>query len=229
MTVAAASGTTALWFVTRATGNTAMVLLTVTVALGVANVRRLHTRRTPRFVVDAVHRNVGLLAVTFLFAHIVTSVVDGYVPIRWIDAVVPFDGSYRPFWLGLGAVALDLLIAVTLTSLVRRRLGHRAWRATHWLAYACWPVALGHGLGIGSDAGTGWMLAVMLACVLVVLAAALTRLVDRRSGSAPGRGGTATGPGRFRPAAPGVRFSASSRAITRAECSSSVSGRAGGR
>ena len=59
-----------------------------------------------------------------------------------LNAVVPFQTDYRPLWLGLGTVASDLLVALALTSLVRRRLGYRAWRGLHWLAYACWPVAL---------------------------------------------------------------------------------------
>ena len=70
---------------------------------------------------------------------------------RLVDVVVPFVGAYRPFWLGLGALALDLLAALIVTSLLRARIGLRAWRAVHWVAYACWPVALVHGLGTGSD------------------------------------------------------------------------------
>lgn len=185
MAVAAAHGTTALWFITRATGITALILLTVTVALGVANVRRLRPGALPRFVLEAVHRNVALLSVTFLVAHIATSVLDGYVPVRWLDAVVPFGSAYRPFWLGLGAIAFDLLIAVTLTSLVRRRLGYRAWRTTHWLAYGSWPIALVHGLGMGSDAGAGWSIVVTLGCVAVVLIAVAVRLAGRHAAPAP--------------------------------------------
>jgi sulfoxide reductase heme-binding subunit YedZ len=170
-----ATVTNPLWFVTRATGVTALILLTVTVVLGVAGVRRLRTRRIPRFVVDAVHRNAALLAVCFLVAHIGTAVLDGFVPIAPLDAVLPFGASYRPFWLGLGAVSVDLLIAVVLTSLLRRRIGYRVWRATHWLAYGSWPVALVHSLGTGSDAGTSWMLAISAICTAAVLAAVLTR------------------------------------------------------
>ncbi len=88
---------------------------------------------------------------------------------------MPFVSSYRPFWLGLGAVAFDLLLAVILTSLLRARVGPRVWRATHWLAYACWPVALLHTLGTGSDVRTTWLLALSVACLAVVLAAVLVR------------------------------------------------------
>ncbi len=169
------SGPTALWYLTRGTGAISLVLLTASVALGVANVRRARTSRVPRFVFEAVHRNVSLLAVTFLFVHIATALLDGFAPIRVVDVIVPFASAYRPLWLGLGAVAFDLLIAVTVTSLLRRRLGYRAWRATHWAAYASWPVALLHGLGTGSDVKTTWMLMLTAACVIVVLVAVLAR------------------------------------------------------
>ena len=168
-------GPSALWYLTRGTGAVALILLTISVALGVANARRVHSERVPRFVVDAVHRSVSLLALAFLAVHVVTSVLDPFAPIRLIDAVVPFVSAYRPVWLGLGAIASDLLIAVALTSVLRRQFRQRAWRATHWLAYACWPVALVHGLGTGSDAKTSWMLALAAGSVLVVLASVWLR------------------------------------------------------
>ena len=169
-------GPSALWYLTRGTGAVTLILLTISVALGVANVRRAHTEHVPRFVVDAVHRSASLLALTFLAVHVLTAVLDPFAPIGLIDAVVPFISSYRPVWLGLGTVAADLLIAVALTSMMRRRIGHRVWRTTHWLAYACWPVALVHGLGTGSDAKTGWMLGLTAASILTVLSAVWIRV-----------------------------------------------------
>jgi Ferric reductase like transmembrane component len=173
--VASGAGPSALWYLTRGTGAVTLVLLTVSVALGVANVRRISVAGAPRFVFDAVHRSVSLLALAFLAVHIVTSVLDPFAAIRPIDAIVPFVSAYRPVWLGLGAVASDLLIAVALTSALRRRFGYRAWRAAHWLAYACWPIALVHGLGTGSDAKTAWLLALTGGCALVVLVAVWVR------------------------------------------------------
>ncbi len=172
---AATAGPSAYWYLTRGTGAVAMLLLTVSVALGVANVRRARTEYVPRFVFDAVHRMVSLVAVAFVFVHVVTSLLDSFAPIRVVDAVVPFVSGYRPLWLGLGAVAFDLLLAVALTSVLRRRFGHRAWRTTHWLAYASWPVALVHGLGTGTDAKTTWMLFLTGACVIVVIVAVVAR------------------------------------------------------
>jgi sulfoxide reductase heme-binding subunit YedZ len=177
MTVLGAVGPSAYWYLTRSTGAVALVLLTLSVALGVVDVGRFSSERWPRFVLGSLHRNVSLLAVAFLLVHILTAVLDSFAPISLIDAIVPFGGSYRPFWLGLGAIAFDLLLAVTLTSMVRRRLGYGAWRATHWLAYACWPIALLHGLGTGSDVKSTWLLALNIICLGVVALAVGVRAI----------------------------------------------------
>ncbi len=172
---ATAVGPSAYWYLTRGTGTVALILLSLSVALGIANSRRLRTERFPRFVVDAVHRTVSLLALAFTAIHVVTSLLDGFAPIRVVDAFVPFVSAYRPLWVGFGAVALDLLLAVVITSLLRRQLGYRAWRVTHWTAYGSWPVAMLHTFGTGSDAKIGWMLAIAAVCVIVVIAAVVVR------------------------------------------------------
>ncbi len=172
----AAAGPSALWYLTRGTGTVSLILLTLSVVLGIAVTRRVQTPRLPRFVIEEIHRNVSLLVVAVLLVHIVTSVLDSFAPIRLIDTVLPFTSAYRPIWLGLGALASDMLIAVAVTSVMRRRLGHPAWRAIHWLAYACWPVAVVHGLGTGSDSRSGWMLALTAACVLFVIVSVWIRL-----------------------------------------------------
>jgi len=168
----------ALWYSSRATGLVSLLLLTGTVVLGQVNTSRLSLPGWPRFVVGAVHRNVSLIAVTFLAVHVTTAVVDPYAGIGWLDAVVPFGSVYRPLWLGLGAVAADLLIAVLVTSLLRERIGVRPWRLVHWASYACWPVAVLHGLGTGTtDRHTSWVIALDVGCVLAVAGAVAWRVV----------------------------------------------------
>ena len=176
--LAAASNPRLEWYLTRSTGTVCLVLLTLSVVLGVLDAERLSSLQIPRFAVDAVHRSVSLLAVVFLVIHIVTSILDSFVSISIVDAFVPFVGSYRPFWLGLGAVASDLMLAVAVTSLARQRIGFRAWRAVHWAAYACWPVALLHTLGTGSDVRFGWMLLISGVCLLAFLAAIAARILS---------------------------------------------------
>jgi predicted ferric reductase len=128
----------------------------------------------------------------FLVIHIASSVLDGFVPIRWLDAVVPFGAAYRPFWLGLGALSLDVFIALAVTSLVRRHVGHRVWRAIHWSAYACWLLAMVHSIGAGSDSGQTWMILIYLGCGAAVACALLFRLVATARG-AVGAGPAAVG------------------------------------
>jgi sulfoxide reductase heme-binding subunit YedZ len=176
--LAATVGPSPYWYLTRASGTVALILLTLSVVLGVLDVEQYSAPRVPRFVVDGVHRTASLLAVVFLIVHILTSALDSFASIPLIDAMVPFAGTYRPFWLGLGAASFDLVVAIVITSLVRRRLGYRAWRFTHWLAYASWPIALLHGLGTGSDVKTTWMLVVSGVCLIAVLIAVWMRVIS---------------------------------------------------
>jgi sulfoxide reductase heme-binding subunit YedZ len=166
-----------LWYVTRATGLVSLVLLTLSVLLGLLVAGRLTSGRWPRFLTQGLHRNLSLLVVAFLALHIGGTVLDSYTSISLVAAFVPFASSYKAAWLSLGAVALDLLIALIVTSMVRGRLGYRAWRRLHWLAYACWPVAVAHGLGIGTDRSVAWVVALTLACVGCVGAAATWRVL----------------------------------------------------
>jgi sulfoxide reductase heme-binding subunit YedZ len=176
MTVLAAGNGHELWYLTRSSGIVALVLLTGTVVLGVMSGESWSARRWPQFVTQGLHRNVSLLAVMFVGVHVFTTVADGYVPITWLNAVVPFTSPYKRFWLGLGAVAFDLVAALVLTSMVRHRLPQRTWRGIHWLAYACWPVALVHGLGTGTDATTTVLRWITVACVFAAATAVVWRL-----------------------------------------------------
>jgi hypothetical protein len=165
-----------MWYLTRGSGAVTLALLTVSMCLGILGTVGWRTARFPRFTVAALHRNLTLLAVVFLAIHVVTTIADSYTPIGWRDAIVPFLSSYRPIWLGLGAIASDLLIALVVTSMLRRRIGFRLWRLSHWLAYACWPVALVHSLGTGSDPRAAWLQVLAGISVAAALAAVVARL-----------------------------------------------------
>lgn len=187
----AVHGPSPLWYATRGAGAMTLVLLTLSVVMGIAEVRRWQPAGAPRFAVAAGHRLVSLLALALLAVHVLTTLLDPFPPIGVLNAAVPFVTSYRPLWLGLGTLASDLLVALVVTSLVRRRLGYRTWRGVHWLAYGCWPVALLHGIGAGSDTRATWMLVLTLACVLAVLAALASRL-NTAGVSLPARNAAAT-------------------------------------
>ena len=166
-----------LWYATRAAGLVSLLLLTASVLLGVLTAGRFSTERWPRFLTAGLHRNLSLLVLVFLALHVSTTVLDSYVSIPVTAAFVPFISGYKTFWLGLGAIALDLVLALLATSLVRNRLSLRSWRRVHWLAYACWPIGLAHGLGIGTDRDATWVFALTICCASMVAAATTWRLV----------------------------------------------------
>lgn len=174
--ILAAAGPSPLWYLTRGAGAATLLLLTASVVLGILNVRRWRAERWPRFVLEGLHRNISMLVLVVLALHILTTVLDSFAPVDLKDAIVPFVSRYRPIWVGFGALALDLLLALVVTSLLRQRLGHTAWRRVHWLAYASWPVALVHGLGTGTDATATWFLALSAACLVAVWVATWVRV-----------------------------------------------------
>ena len=186
-------GGKAFWYLTRASGLVSLVLLTATILLGVVASVGWTSERWPRFLSQDVHRNVSLLCLVFLGIHVSTTVLDGYVPIGVADVFVPFLSPYRPLYVGLGALGLDLLLAVLITSALRHRIGYASWRFVHWLAYLCWPIALLHGLGSGTDTQLTVVLFVEAVCTAAVLAALAWRLTTGRTLPVGGRAAAGIG------------------------------------
>jgi methionine sulfoxide reductase heme-binding subunit len=116
---------------------------------------------------------------------VVTAILDPYVSIGWAATVLPFLSHYRTLAIGLGTLAVDLGGAVLLTSLVRDRLGFRAWRAVHWLAYLAWPVAFIHSPTAGGELGTWWVALVECGSAALVATAVIARLFARRDAGRP--------------------------------------------
>ena len=155
-----------VWYVARGSGLAALLLLTTSVVLGVVSVVRVHSQRWPRFALAQLHRNLSLLALTFGVVHVITTVVDSFVPITLVDAFVPFASEYKPFWLAMGTIGADLMLAVLITTALRRRIGFQTWRSIHVLSYGCWATAVVHSIGIGSDArSAAWGVMIVAACI----------------------------------------------------------------
>jgi methionine sulfoxide reductase heme-binding subunit len=174
--VSGINSSTALWYASRATGVVALLLLTAVVLLGLLVTRQGRLPGLPRFAVTGLHRNLALLATAFVAFHVLTAVADGYVNIPITAAVIPLASSYERLWLGLGAVAFDLMLASVVTSLLRRHLSRKAWRAVHLTAYVCWPVAWFHSIFASKDMQHGLLLVIGIICAIVVIGGVLWRL-----------------------------------------------------
>jgi methionine sulfoxide reductase heme-binding subunit len=174
--VSGINSSTALWYASRATGVVALLLMTAVVLLGIMVTRQGRLPGLPRFAVTGLHRNLSLVAVVFIGLHVLTAVTDSYVNIPLTAVVVPLASPYEPIWVGLGAVSLDITVAVVVTSLLRRHLSRRVWRAVHLLAYLSWPVAWLHSITASHDLLHGWMFVIGIGCALLVVVAAGWRL-----------------------------------------------------
>jgi sulfoxide reductase heme-binding subunit YedZ len=179
------STSTALWYASRATGVVALLLLTAVMVLGILVNRQGRLPGLPRFGATSLHRSVSLMAVAFIAVHVITAIADPFVTIGIAAIVIPFVSPYEPLWLGLGAVSLDVMAAMIVTSLLRGRIGRRTWRAVHWLAYLSWPVALAHSIGSSTDMQRGGLLALAIGCGVVVAAAICGRVYGARRATPP--------------------------------------------
>jgi len=170
----------AIWYLMRGSGVVTLILFTGVVVLGIATTMRFRPGRLARFVTLGLHRNVALLAVVFLAIHVATAVVDSYAKVRLAQVLVPLPSARYGLFLGMGALSLDLVAAIVVTSLVRDRLGRRVWKGVHWLAYASWPIAFFHAVGIGTDKASGWFVDAAVTCVSVIVVAVCWRLLALR-------------------------------------------------
>ncbi len=166
----------ALWYLSRGTGLASIALLTAVVVLGMVTSGRRRPHGERATVVMAVHRWLSLGMVSFLTVHVATAVAETYVSIDAISAVVPFTSGYERLWVGLGTLAVDLVAAISLTSWLRHRLSERAWRTVHLASYALWPMALVHGLALGTS-DQPLLRGITVACGLVGVGTVLWRLL----------------------------------------------------
>ena len=165
-----------LWYITRATGLAALVLLTVTMILGILTAGRAPST-LPTFARAEIHRRIAILTVIFLAIHVITAVIDTYVHISLLTILIPFTSSYHEFWLALGTIGVDFFLAVAISSALRRYISARAWRLFHWLAYLSWPVAMAHAWGMGTDAKLSWVLGLFILCSASVVGVTGWRII----------------------------------------------------
>ena len=184
----AITGSTALWYASRATGVVSLLLLTAVVLLGMLVNRQGRLPGLPRFVVTGLHRNLSLLSVVFVAIHVVTAVADPYVTIRLVAIVIPFASAYKPL---LARPGRDLARPDGRADPDQPGPGPdqppRSGGASTGSAYAAWPVAVVHSMGSSTDLQRGLLLYLTIACVLAVVAAAGLAGVARRPGGTAGR------------------------------------------
>ncbi len=168
------------WYVARSSGIVAWALLASSVLLGLAlSTRAMGKRPTPGWLQD-LHRGVGGMAVVFTGLHLTGLVADSYVHFGIVDLLVPFAASWKPGAVAWGVVGLYVLLAVELTSLLRRRLSTRWWRRIHLLSFPLYIVATAHLLTAGTDATSPLLLVPVFASLVLVATLTYVRIFGER-------------------------------------------------
>jgi DMSO/TMAO reductase YedYZ heme-binding membrane subunit len=167
------------WYVARSGGIVAWAAAALAVVAGLQLSIRLVRRPAPAWMLD-VHRFLGGLAVAFVGVHLLGLALDDFIGFGLTDLLVPFASPYRPLAVALGVVAMYLLLAVEITSLLMRHLPRRMWRAIHFSSYAVFVLGTLHGLTAGTDRHNA---AFQWACLIatgVVLMMSLVRIWSPR-------------------------------------------------
>lgn len=165
-----------LWYISRSAGFVGLALLGIIGVLGIITAGNFNFKRGARFIAPEVHRSLSLLAVVVLAIHVSAAVFDKYSHIGLKDAFIPFFAQYRHIWVGLGAIAIDLGVAVVVTSLLRVRMGYKSWKLFHWASYPIFGLSIIHGLGTGSDSSLLFAKVIYLVVGGSLVAAVLIRL-----------------------------------------------------
>lgn len=168
------------WYVARAAGVAAYVMLSCVVLLGVTMAGKKKLARWPKFAVEDLHRFAGLLVGAFVIVHVATIAIDAWLPFSVTSIVVPLASRYRPLWVALGVVAAEMLLALAVTNHYRERLPYRFWRRAHYLNFVVWAAATLHGVGSGTDRSAPWLLALYALATASVGGAIASRLTRRR-------------------------------------------------
>ena len=164
------------WYISRSTGIVALLLMTAVMLIGILVSRNGKLPGLPRFAAAGLHRNLSLVALAFVALHVLTAIADSFVSIPLTAVIIPLTSGYERLALSLGAVSLDLTLAIIVTSLIRERISPKAWRVVHLLAYLSWPVAWLHSITASKDLRSGWLFTLAIAALLAVVAATGWRL-----------------------------------------------------
>lgn len=157
-----------LWYVARGGGLVSLALLAVSVALGLVLGARLPLPGLPRPSVIEVHRFASMLAMVFAAVHVLALLLDADSGVSPLGAVVPFVDDVAPLGTAMGILALQMAVAVWVSTRLRRRIGHAWWRAIHRLTYAVFALGLLHGVLAGTDTGGPVATAVHLGALALV-------------------------------------------------------------
>jgi sulfoxide reductase heme-binding subunit YedZ len=156
------------WILLRAAGIGSYVMLFLSVAWGLVATTGVVTRRVSKPAANLFHAFVASAGLALLGAHLGLLLVDGFMPFSVAAVTVPMASTYRPLAVTAGVIAMYGIVAIAVTSWLRRRVGTAWWRRVHLLAVPTFTLALAHGLFAGTDTERPWTFALYAVSGLLV-------------------------------------------------------------
>jgi predicted ferric reductase len=180
MALPLAGHTSAFWYMSRAGGFVAYLLLWFSIIWGLTLSTKITAGIVSAPTAYGLHEFLSILAVVFAVIHSGVLLGDEYIKFSIFQLTIPFTGQYEPLWTGLGTIGLYLLVALTGSFYVRKQIGHKLWRFLHYLSLVAYLIALSHGLMAGSDSGLTVVKIMYLGTGLSVLFLTYYRLLSLR-------------------------------------------------
>lgn len=162
------------WIALRAAGIGSYVMLFLSVTWGLVATTGV-TRRISKPSANLFHASVATTGLVLLGVHLGLLLVDRFMPFSPSDLLVPMSSTYRPVAITVGIVAMYAIVAIVVTSWLRKRIGTTWWRRVHLLAVPAFTLALLHGILAGTDTEQPWMFALYAATGLTVVFLTLVR------------------------------------------------------
>jgi hypothetical protein len=169
---------TVTWNVARTGGFTALILLTLSVAMGLALSSHWQTAHWPRIINNELHNFLTLLALVFAGIHILAIWLDPFTSFSWSEMFIPFMSHYRPIWMSFGIVSLYLGLAIGLSTWIRPVIGYKWWRRLHVLTLFLYIMIIVHGMAAGSDSRTWWGVSIYLISIFLIGTLLVMRLLQ---------------------------------------------------
>ncbi len=174
------------WYLTRASGFVAYLLLFASLVLGLTMTGDLNSRWYHRFQVYDVHRFLSLFTLGFTVFHVLIVLPDRFIGFSLVELLVPFASPYRPEFMAVGILSLVLMAIAVGSFYARELIGYRAWRLLHYVTFAVFVSAAAHGIGAGTDSGSRWAPYLYAGTGLVVFNLTLYRIFKGSSRGLPG-------------------------------------------
>ena len=171
--------TKSFWYLSRAAGVVAYLLLWGSVAWGLLLSSRIGKGRLRPPVLLDVHQFLSSLAIGFALFHGLILMGDHYLSFPLTAVLVPFAGTYKPLMVAAGQIGLWLSVLLLASFYVRKRIGQKRWRTLHYVSFVGFWIVLIHSVFIGSESGQPWLIALYTATAGSVLFLTLYRVFAR--------------------------------------------------